>query len=70
VRRLADAGSVTEHGDRRLTARMVEIAGEHGLRMSVCHAAIARIALSRQRGEHAQAEIWRRVTEAILDAWT
>jgi hypothetical protein len=36
----------------------------------VCYAAIARLALSRRRGEHDQAEVWRRVTEAVLDAWT
>jgi streptomycin 6-kinase len=66
--RLADSSSVTEDGGQRLTARIVEIAGEHGFRSSVCYAAIARLALSRQRGEPDQVETWRRVTESILDS--
>jgi len=68
--RLAHSSSVTDEGGRRLTARIVEIAGDHGLRSTVCYAAIARLALSRQRGEPDQVETWRRVTESILDSCT
>jgi hypothetical protein len=38
------------------------------LRCTICYAAIARLALSRQRGEPEQVETWRRVTESILDS--
>jgi Ser/Thr protein kinase RdoA (MazF antagonist) len=68
--RLADQRSVPADGGERLTGRIVEIAGEQGMRMTVCYAAIARLALGRQRGEHEQTEIWRQVTESILDSWT
>jgi hypothetical protein len=68
--RLVNPSSVTEQGGRRLTARIVEIAGEHGLRSTVCYAAIARLALSRKRGEGNQIETWRCATESILDSST
>jgi aminoglycoside phosphotransferase (APT) family kinase protein len=68
--RLADSSSVSENGGPRLAVRIVEIAGDRGFRCCVCYAAIARLALGRQRGEHGQAEMWRCVTEAILDSWT
>ena len=61
---LADANNVTADGGARLVERIVEIAGESGLRCTVCYAAIARLALSRDRGE---LETWRQVTESILD---
>jgi Ser/Thr protein kinase RdoA (MazF antagonist) len=67
--RLADETAVTADGGRRLTGRIVEIAGEPGLRCTIGYAAIARLALSRARGQdHQQVETWRRVIEAILDS--
>jgi Ser/Thr protein kinase RdoA (MazF antagonist) len=66
--RLADESIVTADGGERLRGRIVEIAGEHGLRCTICYAAIARLALSRQRGEPEQVKTWRRVTESILDS--
>jgi aminoglycoside phosphotransferase (APT) family kinase protein len=66
--RLAHESIVTEDGGDRLRGRIVEIAGEHGLRCTICYAAIGRLALTRPRGEPKQVETWRRVTESILDS--
>lgn len=67
--RLADERRVAADGGERLVERIVEIAGDPGLRCTVCYAAIARLALSRQHGNRDQLESWRQVTEAILDRW-
>lgn len=66
--RLTDKRKATADAGRRLSGRIVEIAGEHGLRSTICYAAIARLALSRQRGDHQQVDTWRRVSDAILDS--
>jgi aminoglycoside phosphotransferase (APT) family kinase protein len=66
--RLADEDSVTADGADRLVRRVVEIAGEPGLRCTVTCGSIARLALSTQRGEHDQLATWRRVADAIVDA--
>jgi Ser/Thr protein kinase RdoA (MazF antagonist) len=66
--RLADEDSVTADGADRLVRRVVEIAGEPGLRCTVTYGSIARLALSTQRGEHDQLATWRRVADAIVDA--
>jgi hypothetical protein len=63
---LADEAAVASDGGERLVRRIVEIAGEDGLRCMVAYAAIARLALSAQRGEHAELERWRQVGAAIL----
>jgi len=64
---LANAGSGTADGGERLVDRIVEIAGEQGLRCTNGYAAIARLALGRQRGERDQLETWRQVTDAMID---
>jgi hypothetical protein len=66
--RLADETSVPPDGGERLRRRIGELAGEQGLRCAICYAAIARLALGQQRGDHDQVETWRRVTESILDS--
>jgi len=63
--RLASEGTAVSGGAERLV-RIVEIAGDDGLRRTVAYAAIARLALSVQRGEHDQLETWRQVSDAIL----
>jgi aminoglycoside phosphotransferase (APT) family kinase protein len=67
--RLPHESSVTADGGERLRGRIIEIAGEHALHCTICYSAIARLALSRQRGEPEQVETWRRVTESILDSF-
>jgi len=66
LRLAGESGSVAEGGER-LVRRIVEIAGEPGLRCTVTYAAIARLALSAQRGERDQLETWCRVTDAVID---
>lgn len=61
-----DTGLATDGGER-LVRRIVEIAGEPGLRCTITYGAIARLALSARRGESDQLEIWARVTDAIID---
>ena len=55
-------------GGARLVRRIVEIAGADGLRCLITYGAIARLALSAQRGEERQLAMWRRVTNAILES--
>jgi Phosphotransferase enzyme family len=55
-------------GGQRLLHRIVDIAGDRGLRSTVAYAAVARLALAAQRQEPDAARTWRRVTDAILDA--
>jgi hypothetical protein len=54
--RLGDETGVAADGGERLVRRIVEIAGELGLRCMVIYGAIARLALSAQRGESDQIE--------------
>jgi Ser/Thr protein kinase RdoA (MazF antagonist) len=63
--RLDDPGILPVGGDR-LIGRIVEIVGRDGLRCTVTYGAIARIALSAQRGEHRNLAIWRQVTDEII----
>ena len=65
--RLASPASAAPDGGERLGNRIVEIAGEHGLRSCVCYAAIARLALCWQHGQQDDVDMWRAVTESILD---
>jgi Phosphotransferase enzyme family len=55
-------------GGARLVRRIVETAGADGLRCVITYGAIARLALSAQRGEETQLAMWRRVTNAILES--
>jgi len=66
--RLAGGATVAPDGGERLVRRIVEIAGDAGLRCTVAYGAIARLALTAQRGESDDLEVWRRVTDAILDS--
>jgi aminoglycoside phosphotransferase (APT) family kinase protein len=64
--RLASEAAMPADAGERAVGRIVEIAGEAGLRCTVAYAAIARLALSAQRGEQDELEAWRQVSEAIL----
>jgi len=66
--RLASPASAAPGGGERVRDRIVEIAGEHGLRCCVCYAAIARLALGWQQGQQDDVDMWRAVTESILDS--
>jgi aminoglycoside phosphotransferase (APT) family kinase protein len=63
---LAHESALAPDGGERLVRRIVRVAGEPGLRCTVAYGAIARLALSLQRGERSQIETWRRVTDALL----
>lgn len=64
---LADEPGLVSSGDERLTRRIVEMVGDKGLRCTIAYAAIARLALTAQRGEREALETWRKVTDALLD---
>jgi Ser/Thr protein kinase RdoA (MazF antagonist) len=64
---LADETGLAADGGERLVRRIVEIAGQPGLRCTITYGAIARLALSAKREESDQIEVWRRVTDAIVD---
>jgi aminoglycoside phosphotransferase (APT) family kinase protein len=66
--RLAGEPELAPDGGERLVRRIVELAGEEGLRCAVTYHAIARLALTARRGERDAVETWRGVTDAILDA--
>jgi hypothetical protein len=55
-------------GDARIVRRIVDAAGERGLRCAVSYGAIARLALAAQRGERDSVETCARITHAILDS--
>ena len=66
--RLHQAGAaVAPDGRERLADRIVDLAGERGLRSTVTYGAIARLALTSRRGELSELAAWRRVTRALLD---
>jgi hypothetical protein len=66
--RLADQPALAPDGDERLVGRIVEVAAGQGRRCAVAYGAAARLGLSAQRGEQDDLEVWRRVTDAILDS--
>jgi Phosphotransferase enzyme family len=66
--RLAGEAALAPDGDQRLVRRIVEIAGDQGLRCVVAYGAVARLGLAVQRHEPDALRTWRRVTEALLDA--
>lgn len=66
--RLVGEAALAPHGDQRLIRRIVEIAGDQGLRCVVAYGAVARLGLAAQRHEPDALRTWRRVTEALLDA--
>lgn len=65
--RLAGQTALAQDGGERLVRRIIEVVGDAGLRCTVTYSAIARLALSAQRGDRDDCEIWRLVIDAILD---
>jgi len=65
--RLAGGTAPAQDGGERLARRIVDTAGEEGLRCTVAYAAIARLALTARRGDRDDVETWCRVTDAVLD---
>jgi hypothetical protein len=66
--RLAGDRALAPDGGDRLVRRIVEVAGDEGLRCAVGYAAVARLGLTAQRREPGDFETWRQVTDAVLDA--
>jgi hypothetical protein len=66
--RLVGDQAIAPDGGDRLVRRIVELAGDEGLRSAVGYGAVARLGLTAQRREHDDLETWRQVTDAILDA--
>jgi hypothetical protein len=54
-------------GAERLVGRIVQIAGDQGLRCVVAYGAVARLGLAAQRNQSDALQTWRHVTEAVLD---
>jgi hypothetical protein len=65
--RLARETKVAPDGHDRIVGRILDLAGDQGLRCAVTYGAIARVALTAQRGDAEGLVTWRAVTEAILD---
>jgi len=65
---LAGEQGLAPDGAERLVHRIVEIAGDQGLRCVVGYGAVARLGLAAQRHEPDALQTWRRVSEALLDA--
>jgi aminoglycoside phosphotransferase (APT) family kinase protein len=61
-------GAVTLDGGARIVDRIADIAGVEGLRCAIGYGAIARIALTAERGDREGVATWCRVTDAIMDA--
>jgi Ser/Thr protein kinase RdoA (MazF antagonist) len=67
--RLRIGGSdVPLDGGECLAGRIVDIAGVQGLSSMVSYGAVARLALTSQRGEQAEYAVWSSVVAAILDS--
>jgi aminoglycoside phosphotransferase (APT) family kinase protein len=66
--RLAGEAALAPDGAERLVRRIVEIAGDQGLRCVVGYGAVARLGLAAQRNEPDALRTWRHVTEAVLDS--
>jgi hypothetical protein len=66
--RLSKQSATIPDGGERLVRRIIELVGIEGLRCTITYGAIARIALSAQRGEQEAFSTWRQVAEAIMDA--
>ena len=62
-----DATLVTDGGER-IVERIVEIAGDEGLRCAVTYHAISRLALAAQHGAGDRLAMWCRVSDAVLDS--
>ena len=60
-------GTVATAGDARIVNQIVTVVGDEGLRCAIGYGAVARLALTAQRGEHGDLATWRRVVDEILD---
>jgi Phosphotransferase enzyme family len=65
--RVAGDSTLAPDGGDRLVRRIVEIAGDEGLRCAVGYAAVARLGLTAQRRQQDDLATWRRVTDTVLD---
>jgi Phosphotransferase enzyme family len=65
--RLAGEAALAPDGAERLVRRIVQIAGDQGLRCVVAYGAVARLGLAAQRNQSDALQTWRHVTEAVLD---
>jgi aminoglycoside phosphotransferase (APT) family kinase protein len=65
--RLAGEAALAPEGAERLVGRIVEIAGDQGLRCVVGYGAMVRLGLAAQRNQSDALQTWRHVTEAVLD---
>jgi len=66
--RLDEPANAAPGGGQEIARRIAAIAGDDGLRCTITYVAIARLALSAQRGDACAVGTWRQVTEAVLDA--
>jgi hypothetical protein len=66
--RLAGEEGLAPDGAQRLVRRIVQIAGEQGLRCVVAYGAAARLGLAAQRLEPDALRTWRHVVDVLLDA--
>ena len=66
--RLASEEVLAPDGAERLVRRIVRIAGTQGLRTALAYGAVARLGLASQRREPDALQMWRRVTNALLDS--
>lgn len=65
---LAGEQGLAPDGAERLVGRIIQIAGERGLRCVVAYGAVARLGLAAQRNEADALWTWRHVVEALLDS--
>jgi hypothetical protein len=64
--RLAGAEGLAPDGGERLLRRIVEVAGDQGLRCVVAYGAVARLGLAAQRREPDALRTWRQVTDVVV----
>ena len=64
---LAGAQELAPDGAERLVHRIIEIAGEQGLRCVVAYGAVARLGLAAQRNDADALRTWRHVVDLLLD---
>ena len=65
--RLSKQSAAVPDGGERLVRRIIELVGIEGLRCTITYGAIARIALTAERGEQEALSTWRQVAAAIVD---
>jgi aminoglycoside phosphotransferase (APT) family kinase protein len=65
---LAGREGLAPDGAERLVRRIVEIAGDQGLRCVVAYGVVARLGLAAQRNEPDALRTWRQVVDVLLDS--